>query len=78
MNSVLNIDKYIRADLFKHFIASALICLILVIFLPTWVAGLITLGIGIGKEIYDKYKPNPTGFDIVDLVADVIGILAII
>ena len=27
----------------------------------------------IGKEVYDKYKPNPTGFDKVDLFADYLG-----
>lgn len=27
----------------------------------------------IGKEICDKYKPNPTGFDVVDLFADYLG-----
>ena len=27
----------------------------------------------IGKEIYDIYKPNPTGFDIKDLLADYTG-----
>ena len=27
----------------------------------------------IGKEIYDKYKPKPTGFDKVDLFADYLG-----
>ena len=27
----------------------------------------------IGKEIYDKYKQNPTGFDKVDLFADYLG-----
>ena len=27
----------------------------------------------IGKEFYDKYKPNPTGFDKVDLFADYLG-----
>ena len=25
------------------------------------------------KEIYDKYKPNPTGFDWWDILADYIG-----
>ena len=78
MNLVSSIEKYVRADLFKHFIVSALICLILIIFLPSWAAGLITLGIGIIKEIYDKYKKNPTGFDIADLIADIIGILVIL
>ena len=27
----------------------------------------------IGKEIYDKYKPNPTGFDKLDLFCDYVG-----
>lgn len=84
MNSVLNINNYIvnkigiRADLLLHFEVSALICLILTIFVPAWVAGIITLGIGIIKEIYDVFKPLPTGFDIIDLIADILGILIIL
>lgn len=27
------------------------------------------------KEIYDKYKPNPTGFDWWDIAADYAGLL---
>ena len=27
------------------------------------------------KEVYDMYKPNPTGFDTLDLTADYIGLL---
>ena len=27
------------------------------------------------KEIYDKYKPNPTGFDWWDIAADYTGLL---
>ena len=27
------------------------------------------------KEIYDKYKPNPTGFDWLDIAADYTGLL---
>lgn len=42
-----------------------------------WWALLIMLIIGtiafVGKEIVDKYKPNPTGFDRMDLVADFAG-----
>lgn len=83
MNLVSNINNRIvnkigiRADLLLHFEVSALICLLLTIFLPTWIAGLITLVIGLGKEIYDIYKPNATGFDILDLIFDIIGILVI-
>ncbi len=31
--------------------------------------------ISVGKEIYDKYKPNPTGFGLGDLLADFIGMV---
>lgn len=27
----------------------------------------------LGKEVYDKYKPNPTGFDWCDIIADYLG-----
>ena len=83
MNYLSNINSKIvnkigiRADLLLHFEVSALICLLLCILLQSWVAGLITLAIGIGKEIYDEYKPNATGFDLWDLLADLIGILVI-
>ena len=81
MNYLSNINNRIvnkigiRADLLLHFEVSALICLLLCIFLPSWAAGLITLAIGIIKEIYDKHKAS--GFDLWDLLADLIGILVI-
>ena len=81
MNYLSNINNRIvnkigiRADLLLHFEVSALICLLLCIFLSSWAAGLITLAIGIGKEIYDKYKAS--GFDLWDLLADLIGVLVI-
>ena len=31
--------------------------------------------VSIGKEIYDKYKTNATGFDLRDLIADGVGIV---
>lgn len=27
----------------------------------------------VGKEVYDIYKPNPTGFDWMDILADYLG-----
>lgn len=37
---------------------------------------IITIFIFIGKEIYDKYKKdNPSGFDLKDILADLIGLL---
>ena len=35
---------------------------------------LIASVIFIGKEVWDKYKPQPTGFDWLDLIADYIGL----
>lgn len=29
----------------------------------------------VGKEFYDKYKTNATGFDLRDLIADAVGIV---
>lgn len=61
-------------DKLKHIVVSAIICVALNLFLPWWVAGLITLAIGVGKEVYDKVtgKGHP---EWEDLVADLVGIL---
>ena len=65
----------VRADLILHFTVSFIICSILMIlFSGSLVAPGITLILGIGKEIYDNYKSQPTGFDGKDLFADLLGI----
>ena len=68
MKSLLHEDKL------KHIVVSAIIAVALNLFLPWWVAALITLAIGVGKEVYDKVsgKGHP---EWEDLVADVVGIL---
>lgn len=66
----------VRGDLILHFIASFIICTIFMIILPkslSLIAPGITLLVGIGKEIYDKFKTQPTGFDVKDLFADFLG-----
>lgn len=64
----------IGADKLKHIVVSAIIAVTLNLFLPWLVAALITLSIGIGKEIYDKIskKGHPEWKDLLD---DLIGIL---
>lgn len=42
-------------------------------FLPCWIAALIVLAIGIGKEVIDIFRG--TGFDWGDLCLDICGIL---
>ena len=70
-------------DKIKHIIAGAIIAI------PTYflaqhflnfneensaVAGIAMAGLGgLAKEIYDMYKPKPTGFDKYDILATVIG-----
>ena len=68
MNSLLTEDKL------KHIVVSAIIAVALNLFLPWWVAGLITLAIGVGKEVYDKVTGNGHP-EWRDLLANVVGIL---
>ena len=64
----------IRIDYILHFgVGLALGLLYLIIPLPHTV--LIASVIFIAKEVYDKYKPNPTGFDWLDLLADYLGLI---
>lgn len=64
----MTIDKY------KHIVVSAIIAVALNLFLPWWVAALITLAIGVGKEVYDKVSGKGCA-EWKDLLADLVGIL---
>ena len=61
-------------DGMMHVILSALICVVLNIVLPWELAGMITLAIGIGKELYDKYSGQGCA-EYKDLICDLFGIL---
>ena len=61
-------------DKLLHIVVSSAIMVILNLFLPTWVAALATLCVGIGKEIYDKVTGKGC-FEWMDIVSDCIGIL---
>ena len=63
----------IRPDLKLHFMVGLAFGLPYLI-LPIPHTVLIASVIFIAKEVYDKYKPNPTGFDWLDLLADYIGL----
>lgn len=64
----MTIDKY------KHIVVSAIICVALNLFLPWWVAALITLAIGVGNEVYDKVSGKGCA-EWGDLLADLVGII---
>ena len=79
MKKLLNWFKA-RTDKQKHFIVGAIMGFLYfpVVFLWDINAAIISNFIAssalfIGKEVYDKYKPNATGFDKVDLFADYLG-----
>jgi hypothetical protein len=63
-----------REDKLKHIVVSAIIMVALSLVLPKWIAAIITLSIGIGKEVYDKVSKKGCA-EWKDLVADCIGIL---
>lgn len=79
MKTLLNWFKA-RTDKQKHFIVGAIMGFIYFPVVLLWdinaaiISNFIaSSAVFIGKEIYDKYKPNPTGFDKVDLFADYLG-----
>lgn len=61
-------------DKLLHIVVSAVIMVVLGMFLPTWVAVLATLCVGIGKEIHDKVSGKGY-FEWMDIVCNCIGIL---
>ena len=75
----------IRADKVAHFVVSLVLTIVLAIVINsiegTAVSGVLcgiyaaitTMCVGVGKEIWDKFKG--TGFDIYDLAADALGCL---
>ena len=64
----------LREDKLKHIVVSAIIAVVLNLVLHWWVAGLLTLCIGVGKEVYD-YKSVKGKAEWQDLVADIVGII---
>lgn len=67
-------NRFFTEDKLKHIVVSAIIMVALSLVLPKWVAAMITLSIGIGKEVYDKMSKKGWA-EWKDLVADCIGIL---
>ena len=66
-------NRLLTEDKLKHIVVSAVIAVVLNLFMPWWAAGLITLAIGVGKEFYD-YKSGKGKAEWEDLLADLVGI----
>lgn len=68
-------NRLLTKDKLKHVVVSAIIAVELNLFLPWWVAGVITLAISLGKELYDRYSGNGQA-EWGDLIADLLGLVA--
>lgn len=71
LNKIFN---WMGSDGMMHVILSSIIATVLSLVLPKWIAAIITLTIGIGKEVYDKVSKKGWA-EWKDLVADCIGVL---
>ena len=74
MNWINKLFDLVALDGCKHIILSAVITVVLNLFLPTWAAALIALAVGGLKEYYD-YKSGTGQVQVKDVVCDVIGVL---
>ena len=64
----------ISKDKWEHYAVALTLTRLFRILLPRWIAGLVVLGISVGKELYDKFTHKGTP-EWKDLLADVLGII---
>lgn len=71
---VSNSIVVLEADGLAHLLVCMMLTMVLVPLMNLWLAILIVLCVGIGKELYDKFAKK-TEFSTKDLICDVIGII---
>lgn len=71
---VSNSIAVLGADGLAHLLVCMMLTMVLVPLMNLWLAILIVLCVGIGKELYDKFAKN-TEFSTKDLICGVIGII---
>ena len=71
---VSNSIAVLGAEGLAHLLVCMMLTMVLVPLMNLWLAILIVLCVGIGKELYDKFAKN-TEFSTKDLICDVIGII---
>ena len=74
MNWINKLFDLVALDGCKHIILSAIIVVVLNIFLPTWAAALIALAVGGLKEFYD-YKTGSGQVQVKDIICDIVGLI---
>lgn len=71
---ISNSIAVLGADGLAHLLVCMMLTMVLVPLMNLWLAILIVLCVGIGKELYDKFTKK-TEFSTKDLICDVIGIV---
>lgn len=71
---ISNSIAVLGADGLAHLLVCMMLTMVLVPLMNLWLAILIVLCVGIGKELYDKFIKK-TEFSTKDLICDVIGIV---
>lgn len=67
--------NWFGTDGLTHILVSLVLCAVLAVFLPWWAAALITLAIGVAKElIWDRWMGRGTA-DWHDIICDAVGIV---
>ena len=66
---------HLPSDKVLHFLCSLAITIVIGLFLNPLLTTFVAFCVGIGKELYDCIKPNPSGWDWNDLLADTIGVI---
>lgn len=64
-----------QTDKRRHLAVNLIIVMFLGGLVNPIIGVIVAVLLSIGKEVYDEYRPNGTGWDWNDLVADLIGIL---
>lgn len=69
------IYRWIGADGILHIGACFFIAVLLGALMPPYIAGIVAMAIGFGKEIYDKLHPESHDASWHDILCDLIGTL---
>ena len=66
--------EFIALDGCKHIILSAVMVVVLNLFLPTWASALIALAIG-GLKEFNDYRTGSGQVQVKDVICDIVGLI---
>lgn len=69
------LTNFTQRDKIYHITVNFIIVLILGVLFGPAIGLASSIIVSLGKEIYDEYRPNGTGWDWKDLLADLIGMI---